>query len=382
MAATTTLSGRLRRLTELRPENGRVLSVYVDLDPSQFATAPARASQITSVCDEAERAIEALDDVTHDEKIALREDVRRVREHFDPQTMGAGGAKGLAVFACGPADVFEVVTLPHPIDSRVVIDRTPAVEPLLRSGSDERWVVALVNARDGRIFHGDRNGLRELGNVRDDTHGKHDQGGWSQRRYQESIENERRDHLDRVADELMTLLRQRPFDQLLIGGPDPVDKEFQKRLHPYLAERFAGTVSVDVEVASPADVLAAAAPVFEQHRQTKIESALERLRAGLNRDGGRVVAGFADTLDALTEQRVEILLLAPNASARGYRDPQTGMLTAHPGASPTGGELQQLDDVTEAAVEKAIEQSAEVIVLDAERPDLGPHGGIAAILRF
>jgi peptide chain release factor subunit 1 len=382
MAATTTSSGRLRRLTELRPEQGRVLSAYIDLDPAEFSTAPARATQITSVCDEAERLAETLEDLDHDEAMALREDIRRLRDHFDPQTMGAGGAKGIAVFACGPAGLFEVVPLPHPIGSRVVIDRTPFVDPLARSGDAERWCVVLVSARDGRVFHGDKNGLTELGNVHDDTHGQHSEGGWSQRRYEESISNEKRDHLDRVADELLVLLRRRPFDQLLIAGPEPIDKEFQQRLHPYLAERFAGTLDLDVETANADSVRAAAEPVFEMHRQARISEVLDRLRAGLGTQGGRAVAGLDATLEALTEQRVEVLVLSPGTSAPGYHDPATGMLTSHPGASPTGDELEKRDDIIETAIEKAIEQSAEVLVLDAEAPDLGPHGGIAAITRF
>ena len=383
MAATSTTGGRLRRLNELRPEQGRVLSVYIDLDPRSFATAAARATQITSVCDEAERLAESLDDLTHDESAALREDIRRLRSHFDPQTMGAGGVKGIAVFACGPAGLFEILPLPHTVANRVVVDRSPYTDPLARSSDEERWCVVLVDARDGRVFHGDRNGLTELGNIHDDTHGQHDQGGWSQRRYQETVENEKRDHLDHVSDQLRLLLRHRPYDRLLIGGPEPVPQELQKRLHPYVAERFAATLARgDIKSSNADDVLAAAAPVVEQFRQARIEDTLERLRAGLNTDGGRAVAGLEDTLGALTEQRVEVLLIAPGASARGYHDPETGMLTAHPGASPTGGDLEEREDIFEAAIEKAIEQSAEVLELDAERPDLGPHGGIAALLRF
>src|SRR4051794_26732068 len=109
MAATSTTSGRLRRLADVHPEPGRVLSIYIDLDPSWFGTAPARASQITSVVDEAGKRVEAMEGLEHDELIALREDLKRIRDLFDPQTMGAGGARGIAVFACGLIDLLEVV---------------------------------------------------------------------------------------------------------------------------------------------------------------------------------------------------------------------------------------------------------------------------------
>src|SRR3954452_2763631 len=113
MEASTTSRGRLRRLAEIRPGKGRVLSLYFDLDPAEFATAPARASQITSLLDEAAKLIDGRDDLDHDERGGLRADVARVRELFAPQSMAAGGVRGIAVFACGPAGVLEVVRTPY-----------------------------------------------------------------------------------------------------------------------------------------------------------------------------------------------------------------------------------------------------------------------------
>jgi peptide chain release factor subunit 1 len=381
MAASTTSRGRLRRLAELRPERGRVLSLYFDLDPAQFATAPARASQITSLLDEAAKMIEARDDLDHGELTGLRADVERVRGLFDPQRMAAGGVRGIAVFACGPAGVLEVVRTPYPVEARVVINDSPHLEPLAAAADRERWCVVLVNRRDGRIFFGDQDGLEEAENVRDETGSQQQQGGWSQRRYEERQEGEKRDHLEHVAERLLAYLRARPFDRLLIGGPDPIDAEFEGRLHPYLEERLSGRVQVDVENSSPADVLAAAAPVFEEHRRAHEREAIERLRAGLGRGpDGLAVAGLPDVLSALNEQRVEVLLMEPGTSKRGWVDPVTGFLAADPGASPSG-ELQEREDVMDAAIEKAVEQSAEVLVL-RDAPDLGPHGGVAALLRF
>ena len=53
--------------------------------------------------------IDASDDLDHEELTGLRADVERVRGLFDPQRMAAGGVRGIAVFACGPAGVLEVV---------------------------------------------------------------------------------------------------------------------------------------------------------------------------------------------------------------------------------------------------------------------------------
>ena len=50
---------RLRELAVLRPEGARVLSVFLNLDPAEFAEPPARASETRSVVDQARRAAHA-----------------------------------------------------------------------------------------------------------------------------------------------------------------------------------------------------------------------------------------------------------------------------------------------------------------------------------
>ena len=48
---------------------------------------------------------------------------------------------------------------------------------------------------------------------------------------------------------------------------------------------------------------------------------------------------------------------------------------------PDGQELERCENVIEHAVEKAIEQSAKVIKV-RHHDDLGPLGGIGAVLRY
>jgi peptide subunit release factor 1 (eRF1) len=351
--ATTITRGRLRRLAELRPETGRVLSVFLDLDPSEFATPPARATQINSMMIEAERLIEEQkDQLTHDEHMALREDATRIRQELDPDGLGAGGTRGIAVFACGPAGLFEIVRLPDPVESRVVLGESPFIEPLAMSGETERWCVALVNSRDGRIFIGDEGGLEEVDRVYDEPafDSNTGNGGWAERRMQNTVARERKEHLEHVAEHLFQTLRHTPYDRLIVGAPEQFASDLEGLLHPYVSERLAGRITVDVENVNAEGVLEAATPVFEEVRRTHEREVLERLRAGLGREGGRAAAGVQDVRAALEQARVEVLLLEPR--------------------SPF-----------ESEIEKAIEQAAEVLVL-RHHPDLGPLGGIAAVLRF
>ena len=68
--ATTITRDHLRRLAEIKPERGRVLSVILNLDPAEFATPPARSTAVTSVLTQAAHRIEEADGLDHDERRA------------------------------------------------------------------------------------------------------------------------------------------------------------------------------------------------------------------------------------------------------------------------------------------------------------------------
>ena len=371
----------LRRLAELRLDRPVVLSLYVDLDPSEFATPRARATVVRSLLDEAGRRIRELDGLSHEDRVSLERTLERADSEL--QGMNLDGAHGLAVFVSESADLLEVMKLPGSVARQVAIDRSPFIAPLVGLERRERWCVTLVNRRDARVFRGSPEGLREVGSVRDDVHGQHDQGGWSQARYQRSVEKEKADHLKHAAGVLFEYFKREPFERLAVGGPHEVLSDFEDALHPYLKERLGGRIDVDVETAGPDDVLAAAGPLLEELEDAREREALERLGDGSGAPP-RAVTGLDDVLSSLNERRVETLLLLDGFSAPGTVCPACDWL------GPDGLErcpvddtpLERRDDVVEPAVELALRQSAEVLPVRRHDGDLRERGGIAAVLRF
>src|SRR3954447_13958793 len=348
--AETLSPSRLRQLAEVQPEQGRVLSVFMDLDPSEFGTPPARASQITSLVTDARHRVDELDDLDHAEQKALRADVEAVRDVLSQPGIADEGARGVAVFACGPAGLLETVRVPHPLAQKVVIDRTPYVDPLLTAHDGGRWCVLLANRRSARFFLGTPGALEETDRVEDNVHSQHRQGGWSQPRYQRSIEEDVRDHLEHVAAVAFDRLKARAFDHLLIGAPQETVGELEGHLHAYLRGRPAGHVKLDVENASLEDVRRATAEQLEELERRREAELLDRVRQGIG-GGGRAAAGRDEVMGALEQARGETLLLAEGVEAGD-------------------------------AVEKTLESGAEVMVVRHHADDLGPLGGIAAVLRY
>ena len=371
---------RLRRLAEARPTGGQVLSVFVNLDPAQFATPPARDTQVRSVLDAASRQVRERGDLPHDVREALKEDLHRIEDTL-LNGLDAKGAHALAVYASKPAGLFEVFKIAEPVEHEPVIADSACLEPIARMATAERWCVLLANRRVARLFCGNGHALEELALIEDDVHGQHKQGGWSQARYERSVDKDVQDHLRHAAEVAFERLRDDLPTGLLVGGPEELLGDLKDKLHPYLRERVVGRVSIDVENATGDDVRAAAAEQIDAAQRRHDDEGLARLAEETAR-AGRAAGGLPGVLAALTEQRVETLLVDEGFRAPGVVCPQCGWLGTDGASCPADGTAtQRCEDIVEEAVERALTTSAGVRVL-RDRPELASHGHIAALLRF
>ncbi|MCW3012685.1 MAG: hypothetical protein JWO90_3089 [Solirubrobacterales bacterium] len=370
---------RLRQLAAHR--NGAVLSLFLDLDPSKVPTAPARQSAVDNLMHEARRAVEG-GGLEHDALVRMRSALTEIESRLEPTAIPVEGARALAIFAPGPDGPVDILRLPQPIPNRVVLDVSAHVEPLLRLGDRARWCVALVD-RSRAMFHiGNEDGMPLDGTLDDDTKGQHQQGGWSQSRYQRSVDNEAQAHLEHVADALCVGLREGRFDRLVLAGQQAIRSDLEAKLDNEVKERFHGWVDLDLSSADAEAVRAAAQPVIVKARREHEQEVLARLAQGVGTPGGHGVGGLRTTLGALSERRVETLVVDPTLRSPGSRCPSCGLLGLHLAECPADGtEMQQLDNVIEAAVALAYEQAAQV-VLPAPSEELAGVEGIGAITRF
>jgi peptide chain release factor subunit 1 len=391
MQANEVTTERLRRLAEVRPgRGGKVLSVYVDLDPSEFATGPARATAITSVLDEAERELRDAPDVERGAREGLRSGLQRVRTFLE-QEFDASGAHGVALFCDSGADLFEALKLPVGVGHKAVIDDHPFVEPLAGLDAGARFLVVLCNRRVGRLLLGSADGLREVARIESDVHGQHRQGGLSQPRYERSVDNEAMHHIRRVGELVKRRFGSRALDGVLLGAPEETISRLQDELPNGMRDRVVGRVEVDVETASADDVLRAAGADMARIHREREDDALDRLREGLSGGPRPAAARIADVLVALNERRVETLVIAAGTTAGGRECPQCGWLGVAGETCPADGTPTiAREDIIGPAIQRALMQSADVRVLRRREPDgepavAGPldmYGGIGAVLRF
>ena len=363
--------GVLRRLSEWNEANpeARVLSLYVGFDGGDLSTADARTTLLNSLVSE------AREQAGEDDGVCVERVAERLAAIDELQSVA-----GLAVFCAEEPSLFELLHLPQPVDAQVSVGSLN-LRPLLDVQRGDTWCVLLVNRSNARIFLGSEHTLREFSQVEDDVKNQHKKGGWSQARFQRSVAKDVSEHVDHAQDEVLGFWRRHQFDHLLVGAPDALRGEIERDLHPYLAERLRGFVSIDVDRASADDVAAAAGPPMVEHRESRELEAVERFRANHGR-GALAASGLPACLDALSSMRVETLLVASTLAASGVSCPACTYIAAGGDACPLdGAALVPEDDIVSKAVELALMQSATVSNLSQEDL-LADHGGIAAILRF
>jgi peptide chain release factor subunit 1 len=340
----------LRELERLGAAGRPVLSVYLSLDLPEVPTERNRAAELESRLTEAEERLAA--EANDGELGTMRECVARVRDELPAALEAEDGADGLAFFCADGGELRAFALRRRPEFAVAGAFRVgPALEPLLEAMPGPSWGVAVLSRKHGRVLRGTDTGLAEIGEVDDDVHRRHSQGGWSQARYQRGVEKETKDHVERVAALLFSLFEHRPFERLALLAPPELLPVAEQALHPYLRERLGATLATDVERADADQVLELLAEPMAQWRQGRVRAALELLEQRLG-EGDGAVAGPEGVRSALGQKRVETLLIE-----HGSRD-----------------------EAGERAIAEALGQAATVIVVEDD--SLAPYGGIAALLRY
>jgi peptide chain release factor subunit 1 len=226
MAETVTWDG-LRELAEFQAAKGCAISLYVNLDPSIAPTAGDVDARFSSLLNEGERRADANSrGLTHEQRLALKKDFARIRDFFE-NDFDRDGAHGLAVFTAGLDNVWQPRTLIESVPDGVRVGREFHLAPLVPLvGRGEGALVAFVGRERGELYQLHSGRLDEIADRSDEVPGQHDQGGWSQSRFQRHIEKLVGEHLREVAAELDRRVRRMRSPRLIIVSSEEMRAEF------------------------------------------------------------------------------------------------------------------------------------------------------------
>jgi peptide subunit release factor 1 (eRF1) len=364
----------IRELAAMKGERAPITSCYLDVDGRRVARHQDLEHEVEVLLKGARARANGEASVQSD----LARIARLVRSGIDRSR-----TRGLAIFACSADQLWEVIELPVPVPTRLIINHVPAVgqlESVLRE--HEPIGVLLADRQRARMFVFELGELLEHSELFEalprDTgaRGEKDRGG----DHPHALEAHTQQHLRHAAQVAFQVWDEHRFAHLAIAAPDHLAGQLESELHPYLRERLAGRLTVPV-TANHGEVLAAAEQVeagVERARQARL---VDRLRTAVS-GGRRGRSGLADVIETLGEHRVDTLLVSKGFATPGWRCRGCDRLAAMGRRCRScGQEMVEVDDVVEDVVEEALAQSCQVEIC-VGNADLDVLGRIGALLRY
>ena len=303
MAATVSWDA-LRDLAGFRAAKGVAVSFYLDLDPGTTPTAGDVATHVNSLLADAAGQLER-GDLTHDQRQGLRADLERIRHYFQEELV-RDGAHGHALFASELDHLWRPLALTESVADAVKVDSELYLAPLVPLvGRGEGALVAVVGRERGELYRLRAGRLEPVADRTEEQPGQHDQGGWSQARFQRHIEHLVQEHLQRVAEALDRRVRRRS-ERIVVVSTEETRAGFGDLLSKNVQNAIVGWTTAEAH-AGPPELLSAATPVLEAWRAREEEQAVERWREEAGRSG-RAASGWETTLEAASDGRVDLLL--------------------------------------------------------------------------
>lgn len=350
-----------------------IVSCYLDVDGRRFVRQQDLDREVERVMRRARTRINGSK--------ALQAEMSRI-VRFVRAGVDRSQARGLAIFACGSDDLFEVIPLPNAVASRVIVSSSPAVGPLeLAIEEHERVAALLVDRQRARLLVIDWGEVVEHTELIDALPRGIDAAGTKSRGDARATQAAfTAAHARRAAQAAWDLFQRSGFERLALAGPDEVMVELDRQLHPYLRERIVGRMAG----------LAVAAPDEEVRRATvalarDAERAQEAELVGRLRDGAaaarRAAVGLEATLAAVHAHRADVIVVSHGFAREGWRCRSCGCLALRGRMCRCGSEMDEVEDVVAEAVDDALADGCRVVVC-VESADLDVLGRIGAFLRY
>lgn len=364
----------LQELVGFHSEESPVLSLCLNVDPTKHTT------------DEYKLVLKGL--LKEVAGQALRKDIAAVERYFDHEYDWQG--RGVVMFSCLEQDFWRAYPLAVPVENHVYVGQRPYIKPLTDIlDAYGRYGVVLVDQEGARLF------LFQLGELQE-TSGtlgeevkrmKHGRGSAAGRRGGVTARTGRREeetaqrNLREAAELTAKFCAGGRCGRIILGGTEQTVAQFQEMLPKDLQEQVVGSfpavmTASETEVLDPS--LKIIAEVEREREKELVESAITAAAKG-----GAGVIGLADTLGAVYEGRVHILLVAEGYRAAGYRCQQCGYIAAQAKKKCPfcGSRVEQIDDAVDLIVRGVIDQGGQVEVV-RDSPALEKAGHIGALLRY
>jgi peptide chain release factor subunit 1 len=362
---------QLQSLLELDLNGEKIVSLYLDADNTQE---PIETIKL--------RVRSMLRDANLSQTDGSLEIERYLDHRYD------WSKPGLAIFTSTNGSFFRAYPTAVAYRNRLRIGHRPYLKPLMHLLDHyASYGVVLIDKVGARYFEYHLGELQSSDGFMGEEVHKLKKGGGSSavgmrggmgggRREDELVQRNLREAAASAA-EFFTGKRIR---RLFLGGSAETVAQFRELLTKKLQSKLAGTFTMDM-TAGEHEVTKKTLQLLAEANAKRESALVDRLFA-THAQGGNAVAGLDDTLQAVSDRRVETLIISDSYREPGYVHPESGLVVANLIRSPLGNdELTEVEDVVEVAMTQAIAQGGNVEVV-TENPALQRIGNIGALLRF
>ncbi len=299
---------------------------------------------------------------------------------------------GLALFSAAASDYFRAFPVAVAFRNRLRVGRKPYVKPLAHLLDNYAYYgVILVDRIGARFFEYHLGELQSSEGVLGDDVRKLKKGGGSSSvgmrggargvqggsRHEEEVAQR---NMRAAANDASRFFAKKPIRRLFLGGTAANVAQFREMLTKQLQSCIAGTFAMDM-TAGEHEVRNQTVNMLRNYNIEREQRLVESMIAASSR-GANATVGLDDTLQAVSDKRVETLIISDGLNVPGYVQDEAGYVVANLARSPLSDEeLQEVPDVIDSAVAYTMAQGGHVEVI-SDNPELEAVGRIGAVLRY
>lgn len=373
----STLTERLRALSDLRADRPVVVSCYLDTGGRNRP----RHSDLLQAAEQVVRSTRAEADrlhLTRDERSEVEADlaglIRTVGELVD-----RGGTRELVSFSCRSLGLAEELRLSVCLGDRGTVGRRPFLLPLQAALAEDGPLGLVLTGRERtRLARYQLGELEELPEVFDEVPAQTSGGGRAQSRLARRTDRVAHQHVKRAAEAAFQAFRGMERLELVLAGQEPAVRDLASCLRPELADRVVAELRLPLS-ASTLELEQALAEVAARRAAARRAELVRRVREEAGSPA--VAAGLGPVLDGLRARRLATVVATSTMATPGASCPSCGLLALALECPACGTATVALDDVVEPVLEEAFRQGATVLRVPADA-GLETVGGVGAVLRY
>lgn len=295
---------------------------------------------------------------------------------------------GLAIFSSQGGDFFRAFPVAVPFRNRLRVGQKPYIKPLAHFlDYYAHYGVIMIDQVGARFYEFHLGELQASdGYMGEEVHKLKDGRGSSAVGMRGGQAGTRREgevagrNLREAAAEAQAFFAERPIRRLFLGGTDETVAQFQELLPKKLRSCVAGAFNMDMSAGAHQvrDLTLKMLREANEKRERQLVQEMVTTAA----KGGAAVLGLDDTLQAISDKRVRVLIVSDGYQAPGYIHESSGFVVANMTKSPLSEEeLTPVKDVVGIAANYTLEQGGRIEVI-SDNEQLEEAGQIGAILHY